>query len=470
MRFKRLRSSFLERPIERIYNKIPQLPLPIKYGRIYWQKKVSLNQSQWYSEEQIKQLQVRELSKLLLHAGKNVPYYRELFKTIRFDPRDFNSLTDMQELPLLTKEIIRERKKDLVSEKHKNKLKYVSTSGTTGTPLGLYWEKGYTTNIEKAFYWHVWNWINLKPYDRVLVLRGIVLSDEKIYKYLRNNKLSISIYHINEKYLPILQREINRFRPEVIQAIPSALYILTKLLKRSNYKFPSKVKTILTSSENLYDYQESLFCSYFNCPVSDIYGNTERTVLINRCEKNNYHILPEYAFTELINNNNTWCNSIGEAGHIISTPFHNYAMPLIRHKTGDLAEYSNLHCSCNRNYPVVKNIIGREQDFIIKCDNSIIDIGAVTGSIHNRLLEKIEKFQFYQDKVGAVDFNIVKNADLTDAELTKIYDEIKRKIGSNCSVKINFVESIHLTDRGKSKVLIQKLNFSLNEYYSETFH
>src|SRR3954465_8021681 len=68
-----------------------------------------LEQSQWFSREELNQLEVRALRELLCYAGTNVPYYRELFQKERFDPRGVRSRADLAELPLLTREIVRER-------------------------------------------------------------------------------------------------------------------------------------------------------------------------------------------------------------------------------------------------------------------------------------------------------------------------------------------------------------------------
>ena len=38
-----------------------------------------LKKSQWWSREQLEEYQMRQLSKLLNHAYKDVPYYRRIF-------------------------------------------------------------------------------------------------------------------------------------------------------------------------------------------------------------------------------------------------------------------------------------------------------------------------------------------------------------------------------------------------------
>lgn len=94
-----------------------------------------LEQTQWLNREQLDQLETQALVKLLSYAGKNVPYYRELFRHARFDPRAVRSRADLVGLPLLTREIVRERYLDLVDPAHFGKNIKKGTSGSTGKPL-----------------------------------------------------------------------------------------------------------------------------------------------------------------------------------------------------------------------------------------------------------------------------------------------------------------------------------------------
>ena len=60
--------------------------------------------------------QLRRLSALLAHAEERVPYYRELFRSLGVTSRDIRTLDDFARLPILTKDIIRERGRDLIRE------------------------------------------------------------------------------------------------------------------------------------------------------------------------------------------------------------------------------------------------------------------------------------------------------------------------------------------------------------------
>jgi phenylacetate-CoA ligase len=67
----------------------------------------SMERSQWLTPAAMESLQTRRLRDFLVRIGAEVPYYRELFQTLGFDPEGLGSLTDLQRLPLTGKADIR---------------------------------------------------------------------------------------------------------------------------------------------------------------------------------------------------------------------------------------------------------------------------------------------------------------------------------------------------------------------------
>jgi phenylacetate-CoA ligase len=96
-----------------------------------------LQESQWWSKEQLEEYQLQQLSKLLQHAYENVPYYRRVFDERGFKPKDIPDFTDLQMLPYLTKEDVRTNFNDLIARNiPKEQMDYGTTGGSTAVPLG----------------------------------------------------------------------------------------------------------------------------------------------------------------------------------------------------------------------------------------------------------------------------------------------------------------------------------------------
>jgi phenylacetate-coenzyme A ligase PaaK-like adenylate-forming protein len=103
-----------------------------------------IERAPFVSPEEVQAAQLNRLSSLLAHAEAHVPYYRELFRSLRITSRDIRSLKDFAELPVLTKEIVRERARELVREDVPlESLSKHHSGGSTGVPLTFYREAVY---------------------------------------------------------------------------------------------------------------------------------------------------------------------------------------------------------------------------------------------------------------------------------------------------------------------------------------
>jgi len=103
----------LEQGIRYIYGAVP---VPLRYGKTFRQMYAFLQESQWWSREQLEEYQLEQLGRLLEHAYENVPYYRRVFDERGLKPKDIQDFKDLQQLPYLTKEIIQNNLSDLVAK------------------------------------------------------------------------------------------------------------------------------------------------------------------------------------------------------------------------------------------------------------------------------------------------------------------------------------------------------------------
>ena len=74
----------------------------------FYPKSKRLIQNQWKSYEDLKEEQVKQLRVMINFAYKNVPYYHKLFDDLKLSPDDIKKVDDLERLPILTKEIIKQ--------------------------------------------------------------------------------------------------------------------------------------------------------------------------------------------------------------------------------------------------------------------------------------------------------------------------------------------------------------------------
>ena len=453
-----------KRGLKYIYGAIPSR---FRYDKVFWETYNFLQESQWWSGEKLQEYQVQQLEKLLKHAYENVSYYREVFDKRGLKPKDIQDFDDLRKLPYLTKEIIQENLPDLLARNYpKSRIQYVTSGGSTGIPLGFYWERNVTDSKESAFIIMLWNRVGFKIGDRCVILRGNVAQlacKGKFWEYDPVNKnLILSSYHMTDEILPNYIAKIRKFRPDFIQAYPSAITILARFMKKNNIEpFPT-VKAILCASENLYPWQRELLEEVMKCRIWNFYGHSERAALAGECEVSTYyHIFPEYGYLELIDSDGNEVTRDRETGEIVATGFNNFATPFIRYKTMDLGVFSTKKCRCGRQYQLLEKIEGRLQELIVTKTGRLISMTAI--NMHSDVFDNIKQFQFYQDKKGEVIFYVVKKNTYTKRDTEYIERELYKKLGDDMKLEIRFVDHIPHTRSGKYRFLIQKLPMELGE-------
>ena len=469
MKIKKIIKS-LPYPVEKVVRYFySSLPLRIRYGKTFWSTYNLLKESQYWTKRRIEDYQMKELNKLLNYAYENVPYYNKVFKDIELKPDDIQSFKDLKKLPFLTKEIIREKTRELISKKYTEKnLEFVTTGGSTGTPMGFYVDKKDYFEREWAFMVSQWNRVGYKFGSKSAVLRGNIIKRTKRGIYWSYDpifkNLYLSTYHMNEKTLPKYIQIIRDFKPDFLWNYPSAAAILARFMKKNSIKPFESIKALLCGSENLYPWQKKLLEEVFNCRVYSWYGHTEQAVLAGECEDSSYyHIFPEYGFVELINKNRV-INNDSEYGEIVATGFNNYAFPFIRYKTQDIAKYIDYRCNCGRNYKLFEKIEGRTQDLVISSDGRLITLTALIFGQHFNSFSRLREMQIIQEKKGELLIKIVKTPDFSDNDKNEIASRIYDAVGGGLEINFKFVDSIPRTKSGKMRFLIQKLSIDSNKF------
>ncbi|HTO34749.1 MAG TPA: hypothetical protein VLZ72_00805, partial [Flavobacterium sp.] len=91
------------------------------------------------SKNELQEIQDKNLKNILNHAKHRVPYYIDYFKSLEKD-----SEISLKDFPVLTKDILRKQKENLVSNKYDiSKLQKNFSSGSSGVQSYSYTEKDF---------------------------------------------------------------------------------------------------------------------------------------------------------------------------------------------------------------------------------------------------------------------------------------------------------------------------------------
>lgn len=190
----------------------------------------------------------------------------------------------------------------------------------------------------------------------------------------------------------------------------------------------------------------------FQCKVRDGYSLTEYVNWISECENKTFHISPEAGVVEIVDNNDKAVKH-GVAGEIISTTLFNYAMPMLRYRTGDLAIKSEERCLCGRELPVIEKIIGRIDDYIITPDGK--NVGRLDPVFKST--ENIVEAQIIQEEKEKINLLIVPASNFSQKDADKIIRNLRSRIGKEMIVSLHKVANIKRNVNGKFKSVICKI-------------
>lgn len=414
--------------------------------------------TQWLSQEELGELQSQKLQALIQHAYQNVPYYREVFDRLHLKPDDIRKPADLQKLPLLGKQEIRQNPDAMFARNaDRTKMNVMATSGTTGSPLKVY-VTSHNAATERALNLRMRHWGGWHPNDKRATLSGYSVVPQgpqklPLWRYdLPEHRLFLSPYHMTEQNMGEYIKKLRAFKPKIIESYPSYLSFLALHLERVGEFLP--VEAVFTSSETLFPHQRQVIEERFQTRVFDWYGLTERAASAAQCELGDgYHVNAEKIIIEIVREDGTVA-APGEYGEIAGTNLEEYGMPLIRYRSGDMSAMRAEPCGCGRALPLIEQIQTRVDDIITTTDGRLINPAPLAGLFRS---ETIQRGRIIQEETDRFIVQIVAGDGFSKAETTPIVDGVRRVVGADARVSVEMVDDIPCKANGKYPFVVSKL-------------
>lgn len=387
------------------------------------------------------------VTKALTWAYENTSGYRALYDAAGVSPADLHDLDDLRHFPTVDKATMRadiERFSVPIPGRT-----WYTTGGSSGEPFGFFHDP-LTFGRELASKAHQYRRIGWKESDRQLTLRGLVVDTpdhmELVPKF---NELRCSSYYLTPEWMEGYYTAALEYKPQWIRCYPASGYAFAQWLAETDRELPP-VKGVLCASENLLPFQKHLMAAVFGGRVFSHYGHCECAVLAGYCEgADTYHVLPQYGYAELLDEDGLPVTEPGQMGEIVATSFIMHATPMVRYRTGDLAELAGWGCpECGRQVQVWRRIIGRAQEYLETADGRRIYMTMV--NVHDDTFQGVQAIQFYQEQPGAVTMYYVGPGDEA-----RIRRGLKHRF-AGLDLTLKQVESIERTRRGKQRLVIRE--------------
>jgi phenylacetate-CoA ligase len=325
------------------------------------------------------------------------------------------------------------------------------TSGTTGKPLQFY--QTYTENIiEWAFICFQWSRVGYIPGEKRVEMRGPIINKKKPFIYRPLDKvLRLSPVIKDKKVAEFYIRSMKSFGARYLHGYPSAIATFASMIRKYGLDVPFKLKAILLSSEEVYNWEREIIENVFNCRVFSHYGLAEHVALASECEESSfYHFIPHYGIIEID----------PKTHEIIATGFLNFVNPFIRYKTTDVI-LSPVFWGCDRcgrQFPIVERIEGRIEDFIITPSGAIISPAIITHPFKD--LKTIKNTQLIQTDFEHIILRIElfeKSYEKSNKEIKQLVNDLLRIIGPGVKIEIEMADEIERTPTGKFKWIVSKV-------------
>jgi len=390
-----------------------------------------------------------KLNSLLIHATNTTEFYKD------FDPSDISSF------PVITKNDIKNSWDAFFSSQYKDAtLHTVSTSGSTGVPFMLKWNgqkrKRQLADMiyfnEKAghkiglpyIYFRVWNDRNSKS---------------PLEKWMQN-LIPINIEHFNNDVLESARKRL-KSRPWVNACIgyASTYEFLTKYMSNKG-DIPSmfKTKVFITSSAVMPMEIKQLIKDTVGCAVVDRYSNEENGFLAQTKDTSDIFDVNFASFRmEILKQDSDESCEIGELGRIVITDLYNYAVPMIRYDTGDLAiKYEEKDGWTTK----LKTVQGRRVDVIYDTFGNVLTTH--TWGVHMKRFDKLLQYQFIQN--SARSYTIKLNGAKPHYTDDEILSHLKSVLGDAADITIEHVDNIPNLKSGKFKSTVCNYEYNAADY------
>lgn len=413
------------------------------------------------SANSLQQVQAEHLNRLLEHAIRTVPFYRQRVSTRRNPALD--------DFPILTKDIVRESFFDLMTGElraevlsRRRRLRYswikVQTGGTTGIPTTVIHDRECRDGgrAGRLYSQRLCGFPLGTPYLRLWgSMRDInQMRDSLPQRILHrlHGETVLNAFRMDQRSMESYIQIINRRREQHMMGYVDAIDELATFARMRGIRVRS-LRSIMACAGTVTRETRANIEAVFQARVHNQYGSRECAGIACECDRGGHHIYANRIMVEVVDDAGRPV-SAGKTGRLLITLLQNRAFPMIRYDIGDIGAISTDACSCGRPYPMLDRVEGRAAEFLRSTDGGYVSpvyIRHLIGVVHNPgfirrfQLEQMSRNTFALRYERAHDFRGSGEGEM----LRRIDRDLKEVLGVDSRLQIMPVEEIPYTESGK---------------------
>lgn len=328
-----------------------------------WDKK-----SECMSRNEIEELQLKRLQKTVKRAFNKIPYYNKKYTENNVFPEDIETLKDIEKLPFITKDDLRESYPfGLFAVDQKEIVEVHSSSGTTGKPV----VSGYTKKDMDIWAETMARGLTMMGFEKDDIIQnthGYGLFTGGFGVHYGSHKIGATVIPISTGQTKRQIEIMEDFGTTGIIFTPSYGMYLGEVAKEEGIDPKDLgIKAIGFGSEMWTEEMRQKIEETFNAKAYNIYGLTELMgpgVAIECSAHEGLHIAEDIFYPEIINPKTKKILNEGKKGELVLTNLYREGMPIIRFRTKDITSITREKCKCGRTFGRISKITGRTDDMM----------------------------------------------------------------------------------------------------------
>jgi len=320
------------------------------------------------SREELEELQLKKLQKIVKRVYDNVPYYHKKYNELNVFPEDIQQLEDIQKLPLTTKDDLREAYPfKIFAVDQKKIIEIHSSSGTSGKPV----ISGYTKKDLD-----LWSEVVARGLTMMGIDENDVIQNTHGYGLFTGGfGIHYGSQKIGATVIPISTGQSRR-QIEILKDLKTTVFIFTpsygiylgELAKEEGIDLKNiNLKAIGFGAEMWTEEMRNKIEKTFHAPAYNIYGLTELIgpgVAMECKAQNGLHVSEDIFYPEIIDSKTEEVLGENKEGELVITNLEREGMAIIRFRTKDISSITHEPCFCGRTTARISKIKGRTDDMI----------------------------------------------------------------------------------------------------------
>ncbi len=330
------------------------------------------------------------------------------------------------------------------------------TSGTTGTPLRVWWSRQMVRQWYALHEARNRRWNDVSRNDNWAILGGQPVVPATVRKppfWVWNapmRQLYLSANHLSSKTVSAYVDVLRKSEATHLIAYSGAATELARAVGEAGLSVPA-LRVVITNAEPLFSWQRETIRRGLGCPVRETYGMAEAVAGASECSEGGLHLWPEVGSVEVLADSEDRAAGAGAAGRLVCTGLLNTDMPLIRYAVGDRgtvsAEQSD-QCGCGRLLPTIDQIEGRTNDVLISPDGRrIYWLNPVFYGL------PIREAQIVQETLDTIRVRYVPDFAFDDSAANAIKERLGARMGA-VTVVLEAVPEIARGENGKFRAVV----------------